>query len=65
MSTSQSPEDAASGEDDEVTCVCGEGWGGKFMIACDACGRWLHGVCFYFLEGLLFVQSARTKFSVS
>lgn len=37
------PSDANT--DDDVFYVCKKPWGGQFMIQCDYCGEWFHGVC--------------------
>eukprot|EP00742_Colponemidia_sp_Colp-10_P010652 GILJ01011719.1.p1 GENE.GILJ01011719.1~~GILJ01011719.1.p1 ORF type:complete len:1804 (-),score=314.35 GILJ01011719.1:286-5187(-) len=33
----------AEGEDSQ--CVCGKGYGQRFMLDCDTCHRWFHGEC--------------------
>jgi hypothetical protein len=36
-------DDPYSDEDD--TCICNKGFRGKFMLDCDSCHKWFHGIC--------------------
>jgi len=37
------PSDMVS--ENERPCICGRPYDGQFMIACDRCGWWQHGIC--------------------
>eukprot|EP01116_Phalansterium_solitarium_P022235 TRINITY_DN7270_c0_g1_i1.p1 TRINITY_DN7270_c0_g1~~TRINITY_DN7270_c0_g1_i1.p1 ORF type:complete len:1896 (-),score=444.63 TRINITY_DN7270_c0_g1_i1:97-5784(-) len=35
----------ADSDDSNASCICLQGYGGKFMIDCDRCHKWFHGKC--------------------